>query len=128
MTAWLLLLLRGGATYGYELRRELDLHRVDVDSAVLYRTLRRLEREGRVQSRWMRSAAGPRRRFYRLTAKGRSTLDEVAGVIVVARDAHDAFLQSHQRMLAGPAATPSNPAQPDDGQVPGEAEVPDENG
>jgi PadR family transcriptional regulator, regulatory protein PadR len=120
MTAWLLLLLRRGATYGYELRRELDVHRLDVDSAVLYRTLRKLEREGRVESRWMKSAAGPRRRFYRLTENGRRTLEEAVGSIVSTRDAHDAFLRSHRRMLADDGGPPHEAVQSADPDEPGE--------
>ena len=94
-TAWLLLLLRDGATYGYELRRELDKHALDVDPATIYRTLRQLERDGHVKSRWMHSEAGPRRRFYSLTKRGRRTLDELAGVIGDVRDAHESFLHAH---------------------------------
>ncbi len=95
MTAWLLLLVRDGATYGYELRRALDKHRLDVDPATVYRVLRALERDGRVESRWLRPKAGPRRRFYRLTRRGRRTLEELTGLITTARDAHDEFLRAH---------------------------------
>lgn len=97
MTAWLLLLLDGGATYGYDLGRELDAHRLNIDPAAMYRTLRKLEHAGWVQSRWMRPAAGPRRRFYRLTASGRRNLDEIAGLITAIRDVHDYFLQAYAR-------------------------------
>jgi len=103
MTAWLLLLVRDGATYGYELRRALDEHRLDVDPATVYRVLRRLENDGRVESRWMRPVAGPRRRFYRLTGRGRRTLEEMTGLITTARDAHDDFLRAHEQDVAGTA-------------------------
>lgn len=102
-TAWLLLLVRDGATYGYELRRALDEHLLEVDPATVYRVLRRLERDGRVESRWMRPAAGPRRRFYRLTARGRRTLEDLTVLITTARDAHDAFLRSQQQSRPQPA-------------------------
>lgn len=95
MTAWLLLLLDSGASYGYELRRELDGHRLAVDPSVLYRALRKLERDGAVQSRWMKSDAGPRRRFYRLTAKGRQELDEMSALIAEIRDLNDMFVAAH---------------------------------
>lgn len=104
MTAWLLLLVRDGASYGYELRRALDEHRLDVDPATVYRVLRGLERDGRVESRWMSPAAGPRRRFYRLTARGRRTLEDLTGRITAARDAHDAFLRSQEQSRAGAAS------------------------
>lgn len=100
-TAWLLLLLDGGASYGYELRRELDARGLKVDAGVLYRTLRKLETDGWVESRWMRPVTGPRRRFYRLTPRGRRKLDEIAALIDGIRDVHEAFLRAHERALRG---------------------------
>ena len=95
LTGWLLLMLDRGPTYGYELHRELEVKGVDVDPAMLYRTLRRLESYGWVESRWMEPVAGPRRRFYRLTPRGRRKLEEVAGLITAIRDFHDAFVQAY---------------------------------
>jgi len=92
----LLLLLDNGATYGYELRGELDEHSVSIDSAVVYRTLRKLEADGWVTSRWIESGVGPRRRSYTLTAEGRRQLDEIAGAIGAIRDLHDTFLDEHR--------------------------------
>ena len=107
-TAWLLLLLDSGASYGYELRRELDAHHLSVDPSVVYRTLRKLESEGLVASRWMQSASGPRRRFYRLTAKGRRQLDEIAAVITDIRDLNDMFVQAHERVTRARKALASD--------------------
>ncbi len=95
LTGWLLLLLDRGATYGYKLRGELDAQGLDTDPGTVYRVLRRLERDGLVQSRWMGSVAGPRRRFYRLTAKGRRLLDDIAELITTVRDSHDAFVRAY---------------------------------
>ena len=99
MTAWLLLLLDTGASYGYELRRELDAHHLLVDPSVLYRSLRKLESDGTVQSRWMKSEAGPRRRFYRLTAQGRRELDAIASLIVEIRDVNEMFVLAHDQAV-----------------------------
>lgn len=108
-TAWLLLLLDGGASYGYELRRELDAHRLDVDPSVVYRTLRKLEHDGWVASRWTQSSTGPRRRFYRLTAEGHRRLDEIAALIADIRDIHGMFVQAHKRLSDGRAAAAAAP-------------------
>lgn len=65
------LLAQGG--YGYDMRRTiLDMSggEVDVDSGGLYRSLRRLEEEGAVVSRWVEDCSGPRRREYELTSDG----------------------------------------------------------
>ena len=65
------LLFAGG--YGYDMRKTI-LERtggaVDVDVGGLYRSLRRLEEEGAVVSRWCDDEAGPRRREYELTQQG----------------------------------------------------------
>lgn len=59
--------------YGYDMRKTI-LDRtngeVDVDVGGLYRSLRRLEDEGAVVSRWCDEESGPRRREYELTQQG----------------------------------------------------------
>jgi len=97
LIGWLLLLLDGGATYGYDLRRAFDALRLSPDPAAIYRMLRRLEADKWVQSRWMSSSGGPRRRFYRLTGRGRRNLDEIAGLIAAIRDAHEGYLRAYSR-------------------------------
>ncbi len=96
LVGWLLLHLDAGATYGYDLRRDFDAERLSPDPGAMYRMLRRLEADKWVQSRWMGSAAGPRRRFYRLTGRGRRNLDEIARVIATIRDTHDAYLHAFE--------------------------------
>jgi DNA-binding PadR family transcriptional regulator len=95
LAAWLLLLIARHASYGYGLRRALDESDVHPDPATLYRVLRRLEHTGWLESRWMDPAAGPRRRLYRVTSRGRRNLDDVARVIVAIRDKHAAFLGAY---------------------------------
>lgn len=97
LVGWLLLRLDLGATYGYDLRREFGAHGLDIDPPLMYRMLRRLEDDKWVQSRWMRPAAGPRRRFYRLTTRGRRNLDEIAALIAAIRDSHDAYLREYEQ-------------------------------
>ena len=59
---WLLILLRNGPGYGYDLRRALHARQLDFDRAVIYRGLRDMERAGLIASTWTDSEAGPRRR------------------------------------------------------------------
>lgn len=59
--------------YGYDMRKTI-LERtdgaIDVDVGGMYRSLRRLEEEGAVVSRWSEDTSGPRRREYELTELG----------------------------------------------------------
>lgn len=110
ITGWLLLLLESGASYGYELRREFDAHRLVVDPSVLYRALRKLERDGAVQSRWMKSEAGPRRRFYRLTPKGRQELQDISVLIGEIRDLNQMFVVAHAALQQREAGEDSDAA------------------
>ena len=100
------MLLEDDAGYGYDLRRELDARELNIDPSALYRTLRKLERDGWVQSRWMKATTGPRRRLYKLTAAGRRNLDEIALVIKARRDVHDAFLSAHAAVCGRHADEP----------------------
>lgn len=96
-TGWLLLLLRDGPGYGYDLRRELHARSLDFDRAVIYRGLREMERDGLIASHWTSSEAGPRRRVYRLTQGGHEELRRIAGEIEEARDGHDLFLRAYRQ-------------------------------
>ena len=95
LTAWLLLLLEDQAVHGYELRRRLETYGVTTEPGALYRMLRKLESDGCAASSWAKSAAGPQRRLYQVTAKGRRELEQLVGTITAARDIHAAFLQAH---------------------------------
>jgi PadR family transcriptional regulator PadR len=64
--------------YGYEIVAELRATTegtIDLPEGTVYPALRRLERDGILESRWIELAAGtPRRRYYRLTIKGERAL------------------------------------------------------
>lgn len=105
-TAWLLLLLRDGAGYGYELRRELGIRAIELDPAVLYRSLREMERSGFICSRWVSSQAGPQRRVYDLTDAGHVELRRMGGMIRRERDAQNAFLRALRQPSPADAQQP----------------------
>lgn len=101
VSAWLLLLLDLGVSHGYELCRELAARDIEVGLPILYRKLRRLERDGLTRSHWAASIAGPRRRCYRLTDDGRRRLADTTLLVAVLRDQHDAFLHAHHDARRG---------------------------
>ena len=67
----ILLSLRGGNSYGYELMKQLTKFGFEaVSPGTMYRTLRRLERSGFCESRWEPSKGRPARRRYTITEAG----------------------------------------------------------
>jgi DNA-binding PadR family transcriptional regulator len=75
----LFLLQRKSQSYGYELAAELRKYALtdaDIEVSALYRTLRQLERNDCVTSRWDIKGSGPARRLYVLTARGQEHLAE----------------------------------------------------
>jgi len=80
----LLLLKKRGPSYGYDLRgdlKELALTDAEIEAAALYRTLRSLEANGNVTSRWETDKGGPARHVYTLTAEGERHLEEWVSVL-----------------------------------------------
>ncbi len=71
-----LAVMQSGDVYGRDLARRLTALGLLASEGSLYPLLSRLRESGWVQTRWVESANGPPRRYYRLTADGR---DAVAG-------------------------------------------------
>ena len=77
----MLMTLRDGSSYGYELMERLAvLGWGEVNPGTLYRTLRQMEGEGLCESEWDTSAdsSGPARRMYSVTVAGEAYLDSWA--------------------------------------------------
>jgi transcriptional regulator len=74
----ILSLLETEPRHGYELQKLIESRSKGVLSfhvATLYPLLYRMEQRGWIVGRWVERAGERRRRFYRLTAAGRSTLE-----------------------------------------------------
>ena len=66
-------------SYGYAILqrvRELSSGRIEWTDGMLYPVLHRLERLGYVKARWEVADSGRRRKYYRITAGGRTQLAE----------------------------------------------------
>jgi poly-beta-hydroxybutyrate-responsive repressor len=80
----LLLLKEKGQSYGYELAsdvRKYALTDADIEVSALYRTLRQLEQNNCVTSKWDVEGSGPARRLYVLTPRGEQHLEEWVTVL-----------------------------------------------
>ncbi len=78
-TALVLAILVEGDSYGYAILqrvRELSGGRMEWTDGMLYPVLHRLERLGYIEARWDVAETGRRRKYYRLTSRGRDQLAE----------------------------------------------------
>ena len=70
-------ILAGGENYGYDILKQVKLlsgGELEWSDGMLYPVLHRLERDGLIKGRWQRTAEGRRRKYYRLTARGKRQL------------------------------------------------------
>lgn len=73
----LLAIIAKGETYGYEMIEKLDSYGFTmVSEGSIYPLLLRMKKENLVTTRVITSAAGPKRKYYTLTAKGLEELGE----------------------------------------------------
>ncbi len=72
----ILLTLREWNSYGYELMERTAAFGFEaMNPGTLYRTLRQMEKNGVVKSKWETSKGGPARRVYSITDAGEAYLD-----------------------------------------------------
>jgi len=76
LEAVILLSLSEWNSYGYELMGRARMFGFEaMNTGTLYRTLRRMEKDGVVESSWETSRGGPARRMYTITGSGDAHLD-----------------------------------------------------
>lgn len=76
-TPLVLAILAERDSYGYAILKrvsELSGGRLEWSDGMLYPVLHRLERVGHIAGRWGKSESGRRRKYYRITPKGREQL------------------------------------------------------
>lgn len=75
----ILKLLLGGDKYGYEISKLVHIGsegEYELKEATMYSSLKRLEQEGSITSYWGDETQGGRRKYYRITDKGRQVYEE----------------------------------------------------
>lgn len=101
----LLLLLREEPAHGYELLERLGSLAWTFsasDPGRLYRTLRRLEYDGLVDSCWEPSPEGPSRRTYAITRAGMEELHGSSEALIETRRRIQIFLSRYQEFVVLP--------------------------
>ena len=79
--------------YGYDLRQSLVEVGLPIEEGTLYPLLRRLEAQGVLSSEW-RTAEGKPRRYYGLSAEGRSLYERLKGTWRGLNDVMERLMQS----------------------------------
>ncbi|HVF00389.1 MAG TPA: poly-beta-hydroxybutyrate-responsive repressor [Rubrobacteraceae bacterium] len=92
----ILLALREWNSYGYELiERTAAFGFEAMNPGTLYRTLRQMEKDGVVSSKWETSKGGPARRIYTITDAGEAYLDFWAEALEQYRRNMDTFFSMY---------------------------------
>lgn len=96
LEACVLALLEGREHYGFELVQRLgQAPALLTTEGTIYPLLSRLHRDRLVETEWRESPAGPPRKYYRLTPRGREALAIFRRQWVEFRDAVDGVLGTH---------------------------------
>lgn len=75
----ILKLLLNGDKYGYEITKLINLNsggKYELKDSTMFSSLKRMENDGNVTSYWGDETQGGRRKYYRITQKGKSTYIE----------------------------------------------------
>ncbi|MEN8098774.1 MAG: PadR family transcriptional regulator [Chloroflexota bacterium] len=97
----LMLMLHREPSHGYQLLSGLDEFGIDPDSidpSLIYRTLRNLENDQMVQSRWGTDSKGPRRRVYSITDSGEEYLAHWINELQHTRASIDSVLEAFDQL------------------------------
>jgi PadR family transcriptional regulator PadR len=90
----ILVTLREWNLYGYKLMEQLTAFGFEaMNPGTMYRTLRQMEENGVVKSKWETSQGGPARRVYSITQAGEAYLDLWANSLKQYQQAMDTFFQ-----------------------------------
>jgi poly-beta-hydroxybutyrate-responsive repressor len=95
-----LVLLKQWSSYGYELMdRTVELGFETINPGTVYRTLRKMERDGLCESKWetTTSSGGPARRVYSITDAGGAYLDLWVRSMEQYQQTMDDFLRTYKR-------------------------------
>ena len=91
--------LSAGDSYGYEINKAIlrkTNGRYELKEATLYTAFKRLEESGSITSYWGDEAVGARRKYYKITEKGREAYRQ-------AREEWDASVRILNALLEGEA-------------------------
>ena len=102
LQAYLLILLKEKASYGYELMdnlKQFGFKEEDVDISTIYRNLRSMEEDYLVASDWSDSELGPQKRMYTITHDGEIALSKWIERLTIRKDQLEALLDKYNNLV-----------------------------
>ncbi len=99
LRAFLLLFLSMEEAHGYELIEKLKSMGVKYETyevGYVYKTLRNMEKDELLESRWNVKEKGAAKRIYRITDKGKKSLESWVEVLANIRDSITNFLEAYR--------------------------------
>ncbi|MHB1336660.1 MAG: helix-turn-helix transcriptional regulator [Candidatus Humimicrobiaceae bacterium] len=97
----LLLLLSEKSSHGYELTErysELGFTEANFDPGAIYRTLKLLESEELIKSKWDTEEAGPAKKIYSITPEGIEMLSSWAANILKRKKIFEVFIERYNNL------------------------------
>lgn len=85
--------------YGYDVMKRMNVYFKDMDTSTFYSILRRLHKEHELESYFVESTGGPARKYYKITEKGRITLEQLKKDWKTISDIANKILQSDLHTL-----------------------------
>ena len=98
----LLLLLSEKSSHGYELTEryaELGFTEANFDPGAIYRTLKILEAEKLITSKWDTEEIGPAKKIYTITSEGKEMLSIWSGDILKRKKIFEGFIKRYNACL-----------------------------
>ena len=93
----MLVILRECSSYGYQLMERLTEFGFEaLNPGTLYRTLRKMEREGLCESKWETASGGPARRMYSITDAGEAYLELWVKSLELYQKSMNAFFEAYK--------------------------------
>lgn len=102
LPAYILLFLAEKSLYGSAILNEFRTRLSDynVDSAVIYRKLQELEKDGFLKSVWKTEEPGPATKWYEITPEGVNRLSEYRGEIELRQKNLEFFIDTYSGLFS----------------------------
>ena len=98
--AFVLLIIAQKPAYGLEILSKLNegIAENNLDTAVIYRSLKSLEADGRVASEWVESESGAPKKVYHITESGLELLDKYSSDIEISIKHLNYFMEMYREL------------------------------